>query len=86
MRPSRITRDEADTEKLCDWLLHHPPFPNTDVIMSLSSGIVGGEGVNCHMARDIGKNAMLRVVGENYEHVKFKRKNKGKNKVKLSFF
>lgn len=44
--------------------------------MSISSGLVGVEEVNCHMARDMGKEAMLKVVGENYENFKFKRKNK----------
>ena len=76
MRPSRITRDEADTKKLCDWFLKYPPFRKTNVIMSLSSKLVGEKGVNCHIARDIGKKAMLKVVGENFQDVKFERKTK----------
>lgn len=74
MRPTRISRDEADTQKLSNWFSKHPPFCNTDVIMSLSSGLVGDQGVNCHMARDIGKTALMNVVGENFQNVKFKRK------------
>lgn len=33
MKPSRITRDDEDVEKLSRWLSDHPPFPETDMIM-----------------------------------------------------
>lgn len=81
MRPSRITRDESDTEKLCSWFAQHPPFLTTDLIMSISSGLVGESTVNSHMALEIGRESMLKMVGQNFQEVKFKRKN---NVVSLS--
>ncbi|KAG5867532.1 hypothetical protein JTB14_011927 [Gonioctena quinquepunctata] len=42
--------------------------------MSLSSRLVGDERVNCHMDRDIGNSALINVVGENFQNVKFKQK------------
>ncbi|GBL77433.1 hypothetical protein AVEN_124532-1, partial [Araneus ventricosus] len=41
-RPSRIARDNKDAAKLSQWLSEHNPFPKIDVIMSIDSGIVGG--------------------------------------------
>lgn len=35
-------------------------FRNVDEMMSLSSGLVGADGVNCHMARTIGKKATFK--------------------------
>lgn len=75
MRPSRLTRDEEDAQKLRNWFSHHPPFPKTDFIMSLSSGLVGSEAVNCHNALHIGKEIMLKLIGDNFEQVKFTRRN-----------
>lgn len=81
MRPSRVARDESDTEKLCRWFSQHPPFPTTDFIMSISSGQVGEATVNSHMALQIGRESMLTAIGQNFQEVKFKRKN---NVVSLS--
>lgn len=50
MRPTQIKRDTADVEKLNNWFSTHPPFPFTDKILSISSGIVGGPEINCHLA------------------------------------
>ncbi|KAG5868319.1 hypothetical protein JTB14_000268 [Gonioctena quinquepunctata] len=72
MRPTRISRDEADTQKLSNGFSKHIPYRNTGVIMSLSSGLVGDQRVR--MARDIGKTALMNVVGENFQNIKFKQK------------
>ncbi|KAK4873709.1 hypothetical protein RN001_013069 [Aquatica leii] len=48
-RPSRIIRDEADTEKLRQWFIKHPPFPNTNRLISINSEVIAPENVNCHM-------------------------------------
>ncbi|KAG5872325.1 hypothetical protein JTB14_037573 [Gonioctena quinquepunctata] len=79
VRPTRISRDEADTRKLSKWFSKHPLFRDTDVIMSSSSGLVGDQRVNCHMAQNIGMTALMNVVGENVgccpvQNVKFKQK------------
>lgn len=76
MRLSRIARDNADVEKLISWFSQYTPFPNINEIMSISTGIVGDEKINCHMSREIGNNGLSRIIGENFDSVKFKRKDK----------
>ncbi|KAJ8866340.1 hypothetical protein PR048_032183 [Dryococelus australis] len=51
MRPTRIQRDTHGVQKLQEWFSNHPPFPEADVIMSISSEIVGSDQVNCHKAQ-----------------------------------
>ncbi|GBO10653.1 hypothetical protein AVEN_251823-1 [Araneus ventricosus] len=75
-RPSRIARDNADAEKLSQWLSEHNPFPKIDEIMSIDSGIVGGNEVNCHLSEEIGRDMISKMMGKNFENVKFKRKDK----------
>ncbi|KAG8184407.1 hypothetical protein JTE90_004579 [Oedothorax gibbosus] len=49
MRCSRIRRDDDDATKLTEWFSNHNPFPNSPHLMSISSGLIGGEDVNCHL-------------------------------------
>lgn len=77
MRSSRIDRDRRDSIKLREWLSQHPPFSDTDTIRSLSSGIVGGTDVNCHLAQEVGMEMVTKMVTYgNFKNVTFKRKHK----------
>ncbi|GBM95649.1 hypothetical protein AVEN_78793-1 [Araneus ventricosus] len=75
-RPSRIARDNEDAAKLSQWLSEHNPFPKIDVIRSIDLGIVGGNEVNCHLSKEIGRDIISKMMGEKFENVKFKRKGK----------
>ncbi|GBM47025.1 hypothetical protein AVEN_91969-1, partial [Araneus ventricosus] len=75
-RPSRIARDNEDAAKLSQWLSEHNPFPKIDVIMSIDSGIVGGNEVNCHLSEETGRDIISKMRGKKFENVKFKRKGK----------
>ncbi|GBM50045.1 hypothetical protein AVEN_90783-1, partial [Araneus ventricosus] len=75
-RPSRIARYNEDAAKLSQWLSEHNPFPKIDVIMSIDSGIVGGNEVNCHLSEEIGRDMISKMMGKKFENVKFKRKGK----------
>ncbi|GBM50064.1 hypothetical protein AVEN_65954-1, partial [Araneus ventricosus] len=75
-RPSRIARDNEDAAKLSQWLSEHNPFPKIDVTMSIDSGIVGGNEVNCHLSEEIGRDMISNMMGKNFENVKFKRRGK----------
>ncbi|GBN70938.1 hypothetical protein AVEN_30862-1 [Araneus ventricosus] len=75
-RPSRLARDDEDAAKLFQWLSGHNPFPKIDVIMSIDSGIVGSNEVNCHLSEVIGRDMISKMMGKNFENVKFKRKGK----------
>ncbi|GBN08695.1 hypothetical protein AVEN_73491-1 [Araneus ventricosus] len=44
--------------------------------MSIDSGIVGGNEVNCHLSEKIGRDMISKMMGKNFEDVKFKRKGK----------
>ncbi|CAG9820707.1 unnamed protein product [Phaedon cochleariae] len=76
MRRSRILRDSKDTEKLINWFNQHYPFPKIDNIMSISSGLVGDERVNCCNAQDIGSIGISNIIGKDFDSVKFKRKDR----------
>lgn len=73
MRSSRVTRDNADVEKLDLWFAEHPPFPEGTELLSISTGVVGNSTINCHLAGEIGAQMISRVVGLNSNYVKFKR-------------
>ncbi|GBL97632.1 hypothetical protein AVEN_193485-1, partial [Araneus ventricosus] len=75
-RPSRIARDNEEAAKLSQWLSEHNPFPKIDVIMSIDSGIVGGNEVSCHLSEEIGRDMISKMMGKKFENVKFKRKGK----------
>lgn len=57
-RDARIERDTTDVTKLLEWFSSHSPFPVTDRLMSISTGIIGDERVNCHKAYNIGVEVM----------------------------
>ncbi|CAH0757850.1 unnamed protein product [Diatraea saccharalis] len=71
---ARIKRDRTDIAKLFQWLKTHDPFRITDKIVCISKGIVGHNEINCHKARDIGRDMMLAKVGCNYNDIRFSRK------------
>lgn len=72
----RIKRDVADLEKLETFFNRYDPFPETDKITSIFSGIVGSDTVNCHEAYEEGKKSLKSITGNNFGSVKFQRKNK----------
>lgn len=62
---SRIVRDEQDIEKLMFWLDSHNPFDNRSSLVSLSSGVIGGPFINCHMAFEKGEQSMATMIEKN---------------------
>ena len=49
-RDSRVKRDNTDVSKLVDCFALHNPFPNTKQLVSIASGIVENDQINCHKA------------------------------------
>lgn len=76
MRPTRMSRDAHDVEILFDWLSKHPPFPETDLIVNINSGVVGSSQVNCHQAQVVGGAGVAKIVGKTFGEVSFKKKTK----------
>lgn len=55
---SRVKKDVSDVKKLLEWFLFHNPFPYINKILSIASGVVSDNKINCHQAREVGIAAM----------------------------
>ncbi|XP_026482212.1 uncharacterized protein LOC113389378 [Ctenocephalides felis] len=78
IRNSRIKRDNDDINKLTDWLYQHAPFPEVNELMSISTGMIGDEEINCHMSHEIGTASISKIIGADFNTVKFKRNDRVK--------
>lgn len=81
LRPASRSRDRKDLEKFLAWLREHSPFsPKPDgALVSLSSGVVADETINCEEAIQIGKTSMHSMIGKPFSEVKLRRKDKVKS-------
>lgn len=70
---TRINRDKEDTLKMHAWLDQHPPFTQRKEIMSISTGVVGNESINCHLAQELGLMGISKLEGSDFQTVKYKR-------------
>ncbi|GBO40952.1 hypothetical protein AVEN_42594-1 [Araneus ventricosus] len=68
------TRDTSDLKKFLIWLQQHSPFNQSKELISLSSGIVADDRVNCNSAEELGENVSNGIVGKKSAHVNLKRK------------
>lgn len=71
---TRQKKDKEDIEVFKYWLDDHGIFENQlDKLMSLSTGLVGDESIDCHRAFEKGLESMVKMVGvdaETYKHSK----------------
>lgn len=73
-RVSRIRRDTEDLAKIQAFFDNYNPFPDSDKIMSIYSGVIGDlNRVNCHQAFKIGKILMEETSNKKFTDVKYKR-------------
>ncbi|GBM70177.1 hypothetical protein AVEN_11761-1 [Araneus ventricosus] len=63
-RDSRILRDSEDVQKPVGSFESRDPFPVSDFVMSISTGILGDETINCHIASECGNSSMSCIVGK----------------------
>lgn len=73
---SRVTRDAKDLQKLIDFFQKYYPFPETPKLTSIYSGVVGSDNINCNKAFEVGMNSVKSIIEQNFESVKFSRKNR----------
>lgn len=76
IRSARIVRDNEDLKKLINWFSQHSPFPKVDELMSISTGVIGDKTINCHKSQEIGMLGISKIIGNDFDSVKFKRKDK----------
>ncbi|GBM60995.1 hypothetical protein AVEN_264338-1 [Araneus ventricosus] len=62
-----------------DWFCKHPPFPEVKGIVSMSTGFIGDEKINCHMSQEIGCIGISKIIGNGFYTVKFKRNDRIKS-------
>jgi hypothetical protein len=74
LRDSKIERDNTDAKKFVNWLKVHPPFPNQKEIMSIATGVTGDANVNCYKCFQIDSLSAQKIIGNNFEDLKLKRK------------
>uniref|UniRef100_A0A6P7H5E5 Uncharacterized protein LOC114347235 n=1 Tax=Diabrotica virgifera virgifera TaxID=50390 RepID=A0A6P7H5E5_DIAVI len=75
-RASRIKRDTEDLKKLINFFSKWDPFAQSEVLASLTNGIVGDESINCHKALSIGMQIMSKNIGTSIADLKFQRKDR----------
>jgi hypothetical protein len=66
-------RDNEDMKKLLEWVYQHVPFQETSNLISVTSGVVGDERINCHMAQEMGITSIYRIINSCFQSVKFRR-------------
>ena len=76
LRKSRQFRDNQDVEKLFAWLTVHSPLPQSHELMSIGSGVVGNDSINCDSAVEIGTEAMKKLTGKTFGDVQLHRKDR----------
>ncbi|GFT92943.1 uncharacterized protein TNCV_740891 [Trichonephila clavipes] len=52
---ARIDRVDIDVKLLVDFFIQRSPFPDTDAIISIATGITGDKDINCYDAFEQGK-------------------------------
>ncbi|CAH0381337.1 unnamed protein product [Bemisia tabaci] len=58
---------------MVNWLDQHDIFPQIKELIAINSGISGTDNINCHLAREIGAKGIAKLIGEDYDTLKFKR-------------
>lgn len=78
LRETRKKRDIQDMKIMLGWLEAHNPFmPRpTDELVSLATGLVGDNSINCHKAAEIGTKSLQQLVGKKFSELKLKRSDK----------
>ena len=73
---SRVKKDAKDIKKILEWFSSHDPFPEINKILSIASGVVGGNNINCHKAREVGIASISKMIGQTSNNIKLKRSEK----------
>lgn len=77
LRDSRQSLDISNTTTFINWIKMHEPFSVTrSELISLSTGIVADDSINCASAIECGMAAMKRMVGKTFEDIHLKRSDK----------
>ena len=76
LRKANRLRDNSDASKLTEWFTLHHPFPQSHELMSISTGVIGNETINCDAAVATGTASMNKLVGKTFGEVTLHRKDR----------
>lgn len=71
---TRIKQDYEDFMKIIQWFEQYPPFADTNKIMSISTGVIGDQRVNCYQAFNKGLQGIKSITNVELGKVKISRK------------
>lgn len=82
LRKTRRIRDNTDIDTFTKWFRQHNPFnKESGELVSLSSGFISDESVNCDIAYEIGCAAMKKMAGKPFGTLTLKRKDMVKTQL-----
>lgn len=75
-RDSRVLLYNEDEQKLGNWLELYDPILDRSELMSVFTGVVVDDRINCHRTIEVGQAMISKMVGLNFQVVDFQRKKK----------
>ena len=76
MRSSLVSRETGDPEQLKYGFSQHNPFPESNEIISISTGVVGDKRINYRKSIEVGTIGIQNTIVKNFDSVSFKRKDR----------
>ena len=69
--PSRQTKDNEDVDCFIEWFTSHSPFEArpADMLVSLSTGVIADNTVNCDNAWTVGIGSEEDMIGKTFAEV-----------------
>lgn len=89
MTDARIEKNDIDVKMLIDFFKQHSPFPDTDTLISITTGITADKDINCYNAFEEGLKIMRKTERVNIREYKLSTKDKiilllaNSNKIKI---
>ena len=84
LRMSHQLHDSKDVYTLLQWLTVHIPIPSNQELMSIATGVVGGNTINCDSA--VGIIAIETILGKTFGYTHLHRKDKSSSTVQRHKF
>ena len=56
----------SDVSKLTEWFTLHHPLPRSHALVSMSTGVIGNDTINCDASVAIGTSSMNKLVGKTF--------------------
>ena len=71
-----FTTSEQHVDTLLQWLMVHSPIISSKQLMSIVTGVVADNTINCDAAVEVGTEAMQKILGKKFGDIQLHRKDK----------